>query len=111
MNDLPSSQQPPTSDATPAQDTGVSRIHLSSVGLEQANAAEAPSFIDETFIDKTWATPADPTCLYQVLPRFQRRYSALPHGYVAAYVCMGTLWLVCDGFWTLLVLLILSEGQ
>ena len=35
MNDLPLSQQPPTSDDTPARDTGVSRIHLSSVGLEQ----------------------------------------------------------------------------
>ena len=33
MNDLPSSQQPPTSDDTPARDTGVSRIHLSSVGF------------------------------------------------------------------------------
>ena len=29
MNDLTSSYQPPTSDATPARDTGVSRIHLS----------------------------------------------------------------------------------
>ena len=29
MNDLPSSQQPPTSDDTPARDTGVLRIHLS----------------------------------------------------------------------------------
>ena len=37
MNDLPSSQQPPTSDETPARDTGVSRIHLSSVGLEQTS--------------------------------------------------------------------------
>ena len=48
MNDLPSSQQPPTSDGTPAGDTGVSRIHLSSVGLEQTSATYAPSFIDET---------------------------------------------------------------
>ena len=48
MNDLPPSQQPPTSDDTPARDTGVSRIHLSSVGLEQASATYAPSFIDET---------------------------------------------------------------
>ena len=38
MNDLPSSQQPPTSDATPSRDTGVSRIRLSSVGLEQTSA-------------------------------------------------------------------------
>ena len=35
MNDLPPSQQPPTSDDTPARDTGVSRMHLSSVGLAQ----------------------------------------------------------------------------
>ena len=37
MNDSPSSQQPPTSDDAPAQDTGVSRIHLSSAGLERAD--------------------------------------------------------------------------
>ena len=48
MNDLPPSQHPPTSDDTPARDTGVSRIHLSSVGLEQTGATHAPSFIDET---------------------------------------------------------------
>ena len=48
MNDLPPSQQPPTSDDTPARDTGVSIIHLSSVGLEQTSATYAPSFIDET---------------------------------------------------------------
>ena len=47
-NDLPPSQQPPTSDDTLARDTGVSRIHLSSVGLEQISATYAPSFIDET---------------------------------------------------------------
>ena len=48
INDLPSSQQPPTSDDAPARDTGVLRIHLSSVGLEQISATYAPSFIDET---------------------------------------------------------------
>ena len=41
MNDLPSSQQSPTSEDTPARDTGVSRIHLSSVGLEQTSATYA----------------------------------------------------------------------
>ena len=38
MNDLLTSQQPPTSDASPVRDTGVSRIHVSSVGLEQTSA-------------------------------------------------------------------------
>ena len=48
MDDLPSSQQLPTSDATPAKDTGVREIHLSSAGLKKANTTQAPSFVNET---------------------------------------------------------------
>ena len=97
MNDLPPSQQPPTSDDTPARDTSVSRIHLSSVGLEQTSATQAPN-------SHRWRIVFGGLLALRMAQGPQRRSLAVS----SARLCG---WLVCDGFQTLLVLMLLPAGQ